>query len=291
MSSADPPPLSPHRDPGDAWVEAADGTRYWGRFGAAGLLAWDARRGVLLQHRAAWSHHGDTWGIPGGALHAGESPYHGALREAREEAGVRADDVAPLAAVVADRKVWSYTTLVATVTAPFEPVAGDAESIALAWVALDDVAALPLHPAFGHAWPQLRALLRPRPTLVVDAANVIGSVPDGWWKDRAGAAERWASRMSVLALEGLPGEDLGFPAARVWPRVVMVVEGAARGIAAPAGVEVVNAPGAGDDAIVGAAQAAADGPVTVVTADRGLRARLPRGATAVGPRWLRDRLG
>ena len=27
-------------------------------------------------------------------------------------------------------------------------------------------------------------------TLVVDGANVVGSVPDGWWKDRAGAARR-----------------------------------------------------------------------------------------------------
>jgi len=26
--------------------------------------------------------------------------------------------------------------------------------------------------------------------LVVDAANVIGSVPDGWWADRPGAARR-----------------------------------------------------------------------------------------------------
>lgn len=76
-----PPPLPADRNPGDAWVIAPDGARYWGAFGAAGLLAIDDRRGVLLQHRAQWSHHGGTWGIPGGALHADEGPLAGALRE------------------------------------------------------------------------------------------------------------------------------------------------------------------------------------------------------------------
>ena len=67
-------PRRPHgpRDPGDAWVEAPDGQRYWGRFGAAGLLALDADRGVLLQHRVGWSHFGGTWALPGGARHQGE---------------------------------------------------------------------------------------------------------------------------------------------------------------------------------------------------------------------------
>src|SRR5690606_4660163 len=66
-------PRRPHgpRDPGDAWVVAPTGERYWGRFGAAGLLALDADLGVLLQHRVAWSHFGDTWGLPGGARHEG----------------------------------------------------------------------------------------------------------------------------------------------------------------------------------------------------------------------------
>ena len=61
------------RDPGDAWVVAPTGERYWGRFGAAGLLAVDRRRGVLLQHRVSWSHFGDTWALPGGKVQL--SPY------------------------------------------------------------------------------------------------------------------------------------------------------------------------------------------------------------------------
>ncbi|WP_258222948.1 NUDIX domain-containing protein, partial [Microbacterium sp. HMWF026] len=81
-------PRRPHgpRDPGDAWVVAPTGEKYWGRFGAAGLLALDADRGVLLQHRVAWSHFGNTWALPGGARHQGESARDGALRESGEEA-------------------------------------------------------------------------------------------------------------------------------------------------------------------------------------------------------------
>ena len=60
-------------------MEGPDGQRFWGRFGAAGLLVHDLRRGILLQHRADWSHFGGTWGLPGGARHAGESAVEGAL--------------------------------------------------------------------------------------------------------------------------------------------------------------------------------------------------------------------
>ena len=90
----DRPPLPPEhlRDPGDAWVEGPNGSRYWGRFGAAGLLVVDRERGVLLQHRAGWSHFGGTWGLPGGARKLGESAVDGALREAGEEAGVRSEE-------------------------------------------------------------------------------------------------------------------------------------------------------------------------------------------------------
>lgn len=154
-----PPPLGPNRDPGDAWVSGPTGEKYWGRYGAAGLLAVDPARGVLLQHRALWSHHGGTWGIPGGALHRGESAVAGALREAAEEAGVPADAVRPFATTVLDCQVWTYTTVIARVERPFAPVAGDAESLSLAWVPIDAVAERPLHPAFAAAWPQLRGLI------------------------------------------------------------------------------------------------------------------------------------
>jgi len=109
-----PPPLPPFgvRDSGDTWVYGPDGAKYWGRFGAAGLLVWHPLAGVLLQHRIAWSHHGGTWGLPGGALKEGETPVQGALREANEEAGVPADLLTVLFTSVLDLGFWKYTTVV-----------------------------------------------------------------------------------------------------------------------------------------------------------------------------------
>ena len=76
---------------GDGWTRCAGGHRHWGRYGAAGLLlAAPSAAGpaVLLQHRAVWSHHGDTWGVPGGARGRAESSTEAALREAAEETGL-----------------------------------------------------------------------------------------------------------------------------------------------------------------------------------------------------------
>lgn len=151
--------MNGERDPGDAFVQGPDGQRYWGRFGAAGLLAWDPARGVLMQHRAMWSHFGGTWGLPGGARHEGESAVDAALREAGEEAGVPDGAVRPRWMSVLDRGVWTYTTVVADVVVPFEPVISDEESLELRWVPAGDVAGLPLHPGFAQSWPELRARL------------------------------------------------------------------------------------------------------------------------------------
>lgn len=144
---------------GDAWVDGPNGERYWGRFGAAGLLVHDARRGILLQHRAGWSHFGGTWGLPGGARHEGETAVQGALREAQEEAAVPADAVTVLFISVLDLGFWSYTTVVAQAVRPFEARMADIESIELRWVPVGSVLELPLHPGFDSAWPQLRARL------------------------------------------------------------------------------------------------------------------------------------
>jgi 8-oxo-dGTP diphosphatase len=124
------------------------------------LLAWDPDRGVLMQHRASWSHFGDTWGLPGGARHADEDAVDAAVREAGEEAGVHRDDVEVISISVLDLEFWSYSTVVARVVRPFEPVISDPESIELRWVPLDAIDALPLHPGFAASWPSLRPLLR-----------------------------------------------------------------------------------------------------------------------------------
>ena len=123
--------------------------------------------------------------------------------------------------------------------------------------------------------------------LLVDAANVFGSRPTGWWRDRPGAARdlvarvRAATAASVLA-----------------PPVVVVLEGAGRQGAPEGeegGVQVVHAPGEGDDTIAALAEAgsaAGELPVVVVTADRALGERCrAAGAGVSRPRWLLDRIG
>ena len=120
------------------------------------------------------------------------------------------------------------------------------------------------------------------PLLVVDAANVVGSVPDGWWRDRAGAATRLRDDLVEVAERGLP--DLPGPL-----DVVLVVEGEARHVEPVPGVRVVSAPGSGDDAIVDVVRAnPPDRPCTVITADRALRHRVEAlNAAVLGPRAVR----
>ncbi|WP_308159296.1 NUDIX hydrolase, partial [Curtobacterium sp. ISL-83] len=203
MQDATPPGPPPGpRDPGDAWAVGPDGTKAWGRFGAAGLLVDDGDGRVLLQHRVEWSHHGGTWGIPGGARHLGEDAVTGALRESAEEAGVPADGIDLRHTAVLDLGFWTYTTVVGRASRPFEPVIADRESLALSWIPVDEVDDLPLHPGFGRSWSALRARIATTPHVVVDAANVVGSVPDGWWKDRAGAATRLLGEVAALAASG-----------------------------------------------------------------------------------------
>ena len=121
-----------------------------------------------------------------------------------------------------------------------------------------------------------------RPLLVVDAANVVGSVPDGWWRDRAGATARLRDRLAPLAAAGLAG--LPPPL-----EVVLVVEGRARGVPGIEGVRVLAAPRSGDDAIVELVGGEPAGRTrVVVTADRELRDRVQRlGASVLGPSAVR----
>lgn len=149
------------RGDGDGWSVGPDGSRHWGKHGAAGLLlrAPDADGSplVLLQHRAQWSHQGGTWALPGGARDSHESTTHAAVREAHEEAGIAEDAVHVRSEVVTMRAEsgWTYTTVVADADHPLATVA-NGESTELRWVREADVDSLPLHPGFGSSWPQLR---------------------------------------------------------------------------------------------------------------------------------------
>lgn len=272
---------------------------------------------MLLQRRTWWSHHGGTWGLPGGARDSHESALAAALREAHEECGVPPDAVRQRAVFTDDHGGWSYTSVLAEADGPFAVRADDDETDEVAWVPSDRVTALDLHPGLAAHWDELAAELSPV-TLIVDSANVVGSRPDGWWRDRVGATVRLRDQLAQLVTEGLTelpaGLDAAAPAGGVlldggamgelarmadgetylrWlPEAVLVVEGAARPAAdEEAGpVRVLAAPGSGDDTIAVLA-AHTPGRRVVITADRELRERcLAAGAAVAGPGWLLELL-
>jgi len=117
---------------------------------------------------------------------------------------------------------------------------------------------------------------------LVDGMNVIGSRPDGWWRDRTGAQRRLAEELAAWA--GRSGEQ-----------VAVVFDGRPHEIGAP-GIEVAFAsrrgPNAADDDIVARVGASADpSAVRVVTSDRELARRVEElGAEVVGPGALRERM-
>jgi hypothetical protein len=118
--------------------------------------------------------------------------------------------------------------------------------------------------------------------LLIDAANVIGSRPNGWWRDRPGAARAFVEGVRASAAAG-----------RLTQPVVVVLEGKARagverGVAD--GVTVLHASSSGDDTLLAVA-ADATGQVTLVSADRALcRQAEALGANVARPGWLIDLL-
>jgi hypothetical protein len=127
--------------------------------------------------------------------------------------------------------------------------------------------------------------------LLVDIANVMGSRPDGWWRDRAAAATRLLTELAPLngAEASLPA---GLGAVRI-AEIRAVVEGAAKRAEGPEAVLLLPADTDGDSKIVEeSARLTASGKTPlVVTADRGLRRRLPERALIAGPGWLNHLLG
>ena len=118
--------------------------------------------------------------------------------------------------------------------------------------------------------------------LIVDGANVVGSRPTGWWRDRAGAAERLHQAIATA--------DLGYDV------IVLILEGdAKRGERAgeDGAIHTVHALSSGDDAIVNQVHTRIThgDDTVVVTTDRELRQRVAAaGGSSVGPTWLLDQI-
>ncbi|MEV7012166.1 NUDIX hydrolase [Streptosporangium sp. NPDC051022] len=288
---------------GDGWAQCDRGHRHWGVHGASGLLAVHHDTAgtphVLMQKRSMWSHHGGTWGLPGGALDSHEDAVSGALREAREEAALNGEGLRVQGVYVDDHGGWSFQTVIAEASGLLEAAPANDESTDLRWLTPDEILARNLHPGFAETWPEISRVLAPV-LVILDTANIVGARAEhGWWKDRAGAAAKLISEVGALGAGGVRALP-GGPAAltRWFPRFAMVVEGAARDVASVSGVSVISgvsvvaAPGSGDDAIVRAVREAAPWEhVLVVTADRGLRGRVTElGAEVTGPRWLLSQL-
>jgi 8-oxo-dGTP diphosphatase len=203
---------------GNGWVTCEQGHQHWGLFGAAGLLVYapdsDNETGilVLLQHRAAWSHQGGTWALPGGAMDSDETPAEAALREADEECMLDPKLVVPRAMYSEEHGGWAYHTIVAQAAEPFRVYSDSYETDEALWLPPARVDGLDLHPGFAASWPVLREALSPL-TVFVDG-------------DGAGPGLR--ARLADLTRTGLaalPG-GLAVPGfVRWYPDYVLVLAG------------------------------------------------------------------
>lgn len=133
------------------------------------------------------------------------------------------------------------------------------------------------------ATPPLRSSDQTRAVLLIDAANVVGSRPTGWWRDRAGATRAFVDQIRAAVESG-----------RIAQPVTVVLEGKAREGAAGGfadGVTVLHAGRSGDETLLDTVANASDEVVVLVTADRELRRRAQAlGADVVGPAWLLELL-
>ena len=143
---------------GDGWVDCRCGGKHWGLNGAAGLMLL-RERSILMQHRADWVHNGNTWGLPGGARDSHEDAIAAAIREAVEETGINGELVTPLNIFTDNHLDWRYDTVLAKADPNLELGDWNQETKDMAWVPIENVDKLPLHPSFARTWPAIYQLI------------------------------------------------------------------------------------------------------------------------------------
>ena len=219
---------------GDGWVECSLGHRHWGRFGAAGLLLHTSVDGARPR--------------PAAAPRRLVPPRRDVGHSRRRQRQPRVDAEQPHCArrrrrpVSTPTRCWctarSSTTTAAGPTPPCSPpstarstrcpttrarsCAGSRSTRRPAWTCT---------PASAPPGPSLRATAL---HVVVDTANVVGSTPDGWWRDRRAATTSAARTDSPAWSPGWSPCPTGEDA--VVASVTAVLEGAARAAVAPSGV-------------------------------------------------------
>ncbi len=164
------------------YVECGDGHTHWGPHGAAGMLIkhddpHDGQTRYLLQKRAPWVDHGNTWGVPGGALHEDESPHEGALRETEEEMGKMPSNLTHHRTHTDDHDGWAYHTVVMDSPHRFEPRRDgedDHETAGHGWYTKNEMNVMNLHPGFAHSLKRVTASMsQGEPFTVVPKGNKV----------------------------------------------------------------------------------------------------------------------
>jgi 8-oxo-dGTP pyrophosphatase MutT (NUDIX family) len=150
--------------PGEGWTTCEQGHRHFGTEGGAGVLSYNRGPGgdvrVLMQLRSVETHHGGTWGLPGGARHhRGEDPIEAGLREAGEENRLDPREVTVRGVHHDDHGGWAYDTVIGEMSHLADVWPASRESLDNAWVPLEEVPGLNLHPDLARAWPEVRAEL------------------------------------------------------------------------------------------------------------------------------------
>ncbi|MFI6737114.1 NUDIX domain-containing protein [Nonomuraea sp. NPDC050451] len=160
---SDLPPRWQVSKPSDGWTQCEQGHRHWGTEGGAGLLLFHRPPGgdvhVLIQLRSMETQHGGTMGLPGGALHRGEDPVDGGLREAGEENRLDPREVQVRAVHHDDHGGWAYDTVIGEMSHLADVWPASRESLDNVWVPLEEVPQLNLHPDLARAWPEVRTAL------------------------------------------------------------------------------------------------------------------------------------
>lgn len=129
----------------------------------AGLLLMDKQHThTVLQLRSFAVDHPGTWALVGGGAEPGESPVEAALREAWEEARISPQEVQVLGTWKRPRGRKGYVYVIGQSTEPrpddpIIPHSCNLEADGAAWVSLDRVSGLPLHPDLAKDWQALLA--------------------------------------------------------------------------------------------------------------------------------------